>query len=362
MDFYNFINSKAVREHLCKINWPIEPTAAAWLIWHWEGPIEEKLAGWKYIIDNTEDCKLKERLHCCEVQSLHEFLKKTIKVYKEHSDGFYDNRMGYCCYKLSTYYADFSHYDYDMVFQFSPISTTIHENVLEDLNDGNVLKFEITKQVYDSKAKETATFDPQFRMIGYDCSDEEWLNIYEVFMNQWFYFPLPFKTGDIVHVTSLPNYGPMVYEDSIYEFKCFREHTEDYYNGKGDETDMMIDVYRVTDDLEPFWDTFWPVTDFDFFDEEDAKAYVNGDYCGINSNLDRYKMILLLSVAIKERLGLEILLSGYNQLKYKSQKEYYTSEIFSKAEKLIERGTDEQARTSLPTDTDNQENDKTDPK
>ena len=45
MDFYNFINSKAVREHLCKINWPIEPTAAAWLIWHWEGPIEEKLAG-----------------------------------------------------------------------------------------------------------------------------------------------------------------------------------------------------------------------------------------------------------------------------------------------------------------------------
>lgn len=43
MDFYKFINSKAVREHLRKINWQIKPAAAAWLIRHWEGPIEEKL-------------------------------------------------------------------------------------------------------------------------------------------------------------------------------------------------------------------------------------------------------------------------------------------------------------------------------
>lgn len=123
---------------------------------------------------------------------------------------------------------------------------------------------------------------------------------------------------------------------------------------------MMINVYRVTDDLEPFWDTVWPVTDFDYFDEDDAKAYVNGDSLCKNSNLDCYKMLLLLSTAIKERLGLEILLSGYNQLKYKSQKEYYTSEIFSKAEKLIERGTDDQARTALPPDANDQENYKTD--
>ena len=340
MEFYKFINSKAIREHLRKINWTIEPDAAAWLIWHWEGPIEEKLAGWKYIIDDTEDCKLKDRLHFCETPSLHEFLKKTIKVYKKHTDSFCDNRMECCCYKLSTYYTDFSHIDYDTVFQLSPIdkriSTTIHEKVVEDLNEGNVLKFVVTKQVYDCDNKETATFDPKLRMIGYDCSDEDWLNIEEVFMNQWFYFPLPFKAGDIVHVASLPDYGPMVYEDSIYGFKCFREHPEDFYNGKrGDETDMSIDVYRVTDDLEPFWDTFWPVTDFDYFSEEDAIAYVNSD--SNRSNLDRYKMILLISAAIKEKLGLEILFSGYKQLINKSSVSTgYASYISSKAEGLMD--------------------------
>ena len=253
MDFYKFINSKAVREHLRKINWSIEPDAAAWLIWHWEGPIEEKLSGWKYIIDETEDRELRGRLDPDETSSLHGFLKKTIDIYKKNTDSL-------------------------------------------------------------NKSK-----------------NESWINIEAVFMNQWFYFPISFKKGDIVRIISLPELEPMVYVDSIYDSRAFRKYTEDFYNGKrGDLTDMIINVYRVSDELELYSDTLWPVTDFDYFSEEDAKTYAN-------SNPDHYKMTLLIRAALKDKLGLEILFSGYKQLINKSSVgSDYASYIFSKAERLVD--------------------------
>ena len=328
MEFYKFINSKAIREHLRKINWPIEPDAAAWLIWHWEGPIKEKIAGWEHIINETEDRELRGGLELGETSSLHEFLGKTIDIYKRHTESFLENNTE-CCYKLRTYYKNLDYCD--------KVTTFSTKRIPVNFNRRNVLKFEVTKQGYDSDDKETSTLNTELEMTGYDSTDDEWQNIKAVFMNQWFYFPIPFKAGDIIRSTAHPDLGPMVYEDSIYNSWIFRNNSEDFHSGKrGDVTDMIISAYRVNDDLEPFSDTLWPLTDFDYFDDADARAYVNSNIYG-NNNLDQYKMLLLIREALIGELGLEILFSGYKQLINKSSVGTdYASYIFSKAERLVD--------------------------
>ena len=62
MDYFKFIHSGDVREHLRRINYPLSSLEAAWLVWENDiVSIKEKHAAWEEIIRTMPDCMIEER-------------------------------------------------------------------------------------------------------------------------------------------------------------------------------------------------------------------------------------------------------------------------------------------------------------
>ena len=98
MDILNFIDSKAIREHLHSINYvPKSSAEAAFLVsWSHTKSLEDKIKAWEWIIENMEDMdtvSVFERAYYYEdgisdeiAHSLHKGLAKYIELTKKLID------------------------------------------------------------------------------------------------------------------------------------------------------------------------------------------------------------------------------------------------------------------------------------
>ena len=74
MNFYKFVNSKDIREHLKELGYEFTSIEAAWLVWQSEFiSLKEKHKAWAEIIETMPDCEIKERNNTAPQPSLHRY-------------------------------------------------------------------------------------------------------------------------------------------------------------------------------------------------------------------------------------------------------------------------------------------------
>lgn len=81
MDIYPYINSRAIREHLKKLDYTFDPMLCAYLVWQSANhTLKEKHAAWQEIIDTMPDMPVPERMNCEGWDSLHQMLKSYMET------------------------------------------------------------------------------------------------------------------------------------------------------------------------------------------------------------------------------------------------------------------------------------------
>lgn len=102
MDIYKYLNSKDVEKYLRDMNYQFNPIQMAWIVWHCKHiTLEEKHKAWEDIINETEDCEIKEEKDRHVVRdSLHEYLKECIEYEKARIQPFYDESNSVFRYEL----------------------------------------------------------------------------------------------------------------------------------------------------------------------------------------------------------------------------------------------------------------------
>ena len=81
MNYYRFLDSRDIRNHLEEMEYPLSTPEAAYLVWQCRGStLEEKFTAWEEIIRTMPDCGMEERLNMAAIPSFHGFLREYMEV------------------------------------------------------------------------------------------------------------------------------------------------------------------------------------------------------------------------------------------------------------------------------------------
>ena len=95
-EIYDYINSKAIREHCKAIGHEFNAMESAFLIYQSKNhTLQEKHLAWEHIIQTMDDTRIAERLNCPYIPSLHGFLRKYMDIQKTVLDRFFAKEAGY---------------------------------------------------------------------------------------------------------------------------------------------------------------------------------------------------------------------------------------------------------------------------
>lgn len=268
MDILQFINSKDIRKHLKKINYQFNTLEAAWLIYHsYNHSVYEKFNAYEQLMKEYPDCRVEERLHTPAQDSLFEYLKNYIKVYR---NAIYEFEAPDAVYSI-----DVKHFeretDYTVETMFTNLNAVIRQCKIEwdDEKPGDIKNFVISKYIPESE-KSSGSIIPQQMILKGDGLKPIYIDFrndieYDLLGDLWFDFPTPFKKGDIVWNKHY-KFTPVVllfnsYEDLSKEgYKCLREI--------GDETDMTYEYYCLIDSDSIFRDIDYNYMDLEYYPYE----------------------------------------------------------------------------------------------
>lgn len=268
MDILQFINSNAIRNHLKKINYQFDTLEAAWLIYHsYNHSVYEKFNAYEQLMKEYPDCRVEERLHTPAQDSLFEYLKNYIKVYR---NAIYEFEAPDAVYSI-----DVKHFeretDYTVKTMFTNLNAVIRQCKIEwdDEKPGDIKNFVISKYIPESE-KSSGSIIPQQMILKGDGLKPIYIDFrndieYDLLGDLWFDFPTPFKKGDIVWNKHY-KFTPVVLLFSSYEdlskegYKCLREI--------GDETDMTYEYYCMIDSDSIFRDIDYNYMDLEYYPYE----------------------------------------------------------------------------------------------
>lgn len=268
MDILQFINSNAIRNHLKKINYQFDTLEAAWLIYHsYNHSVYEKFNAYEQLMKEYPDCRVEERLHTPAQDSLFEYLKNYIKVYR---NAIYEFEAPDAVYSIKVKYFE-RETDYTVETMFTNLNAVIRQCKIEwdDEKPGDIKNFVISKYIPESE-KSSGSIIPQQMILNGDGLKPIYIDFrndieYDLLGDLWFDFPTPFKKGDIVWNKHY-KFTPVVllfnsYEDLSKEgYKCLREI--------GDETDMTYEYYCMIDSDSIFRDIDYNYMDLEYYPYE----------------------------------------------------------------------------------------------
>ena len=289
MNVYQFFNSPDVAEHLRKIEHPFTAAEAAYVVNEClYATLEEKIAAWNEIIVTYPDHSMEQRPHMDAVDSFHTFLKQYIAIQKKMLSLFMEaNNCVYDC-SYDSIYSDEKRVQNDQLFhsvedciayckkEFSGDSVRniiIHKRCL---TLGTEHRYHTDQMLLSSDFQAVNVF------ISNLADDEKKINY--AFEAMWFYFPVPFRRGDIV--IDRATYGaaakPMVIGDLPiwYAADCIRngmlltspdlakkDARIERYKNSGDNSDMTALCYYVSDDCNLWSDYIGNYLHFEYYDE-----------------------------------------------------------------------------------------------
>lgn len=313
MDFYEFINSKAIRNHLKEIKYEFTSMEAAFVVWQSKThTMKQKHKAFQYIIDNMADCQIEQKpwsateINCTiEHNTLHKMLKRFMEVEYEIIDAVKkdeDNAL----YSVRAVYEDFD-YEEDERFFTTYDKCLRAANGLDGCEAYPFYYFEITKRWADDKKaryismkvlmngevlsvdNENCTFIKDFMILG-------------AFEDMWFQFPVPFKKGDIVYneKKGYVGYSPYGTEPFVLEGICYDMWTEKQVQSKkerGDLTDMTAYGYFQGEKGEVFYECMHDYFSLDYYPEK-----LEG----------KQRVLIALSNYFKAEITIDLLMNAYH--------------------------------------------------
>ncbi len=200
MDILQFIPSRAMREHLEKIDYKFNAKECAWLVYQCKTvTLAEKHAVWQKIIDTMPDCEIVSEY--LTHRSLHKFLKQYMEIENRSIQQFYEPKDN-AFYQFSWSYisSDYKKYYKTIDECFSAAIKYNQENDHLSPEEKTFAYIDMAK-LYGGDVHERVKFNPDGQIISTlptSLSEEEY-NIFDfVFQKMSFVFPTPFKKGDIL--------------------------------------------------------------------------------------------------------------------------------------------------------------------
>lgn len=325
MDIYEFINSKAIREHCKKIGHKFSDLEKAYLINQSHNhTVEEKCAAWQELLDSTKDFKLPSREHTSyENLFFHELLKALIdynknaieKFYKKEENAVYQYRL-YWDYALRT--EDEVHSDFDKCYNEA------FDYYEEEFKNNEIKDFFIMKK-YSDGGQITLSFNSkqkgyEFEITGMTFLEKE-KDICDYLRWIWFYIPAPFQKGDILYDADWNEVYVLI--ELYTDKKNFFSH----WHESGDETDMYAACYLVNANGNFGCDEVW--------------SCLNLEYCDEDRIQDNKKILKLLGSYLKDSGNIpeDLLLNGY--IRHLKENELNNLKIYSAYDWLYEKGLTE---------------------
>lgn len=212
MNFYQFINSKDIREHLQNINYQFNAAEAAWLVWQCrEATPEVRCKAWNEIIETMPDMEPPVRELRRHYKSIHQFLKDYMKALTRALEEFKQNEdsKGYKYIYEVKYWEewDYSEFDKGCGWKGGLITFSNYKKAIEAIKEDKEQeyshkKFKIEKIRLDHPKPSTIIMNDDLQIINaklhpLNLDDDRILN-WESFFDMCFDFPTPFKKGDIL--------------------------------------------------------------------------------------------------------------------------------------------------------------------
>ena len=219
MDIIDFIDSRAIRDHLHSINYqPSSSAEAAFIVWQsGTHSLEEKFKAWEWIIENMEDfdtISVFDRAYFLDkgvseeiCHSLHKGIKKYIELQKKLIE------IGTKTEKNAVF--SFEYYckgdndvcdDKRLFTTYKAIQEAIDKE-MQEMSDFDVECIYIKKRwLNDEDGKYISIFilpnGEVFNIYTYreeDFLGDEWVYL-ELFNEMWFAIPTPFEKGDVLYI------------------------------------------------------------------------------------------------------------------------------------------------------------------
>lgn len=247
MDIYRFINSTDIREHLRTIGYVFNSLETAWLIWQCRtASLTEKHAAWQELIDTMPDCVIPKQDSATLPQSLHSFLRKYMKAEKEIMADFYEENKSF----VYTFFCADGYLGLSGN-TFSDFTTCI--NAYKAISaEFDISCYTIRKRWLNGDDMIDITFLKNGEPLNWNTGRwPDWADEILWHFFDWgeFYFPTPFKTGDILcqydeydNETSGFGRGPFVMT------AITPEHATEHTHLFGDESDMNAWGYFQAED------------------------------------------------------------------------------------------------------------------
>ena len=247
MDVLRFINSNALRKYLKEIDYKFNGFEAAWLVWNCRtATLEEKHAAWREIIETYPDEEYKNRQPDDDRPPLrlHETLVNYMVLEKKMIDFVKAPPIG----SDFVYTFDYREYPGGEIIEPKTILPDFDSAIkaaLEDISDledegaeARIYKRPVGGPEYDygcltvNKAGEITWV----YLYGRLSSDED--DLFLVFDDMWFDFPVPFKKGDILYDPLNWNYGKFWSGPFVYT-ECATDIAKEKGRPLHDNTDMV---------------------------------------------------------------------------------------------------------------------------
>lgn len=309
MDILQFINSKDVRNYLKKINYNFTAPEAAWLIYRSKNhTVYEKLGAYEQFMKEYQDCKV-EVANIPTLDSLFEYLKEYIENCKKAIDEF--SQPG-GIYSIKVCFRD-RDTNYEVKYLFDNF-TAVKEQCKSEMQWNYIedaVSFVISKHFPKNKAVKNIKYPVQIVLRANDLEiiDIDILNMFDIFRELAFDFPVPFKAGDIV-------FNKYSYQEPVVF--CSVGHFPQSKSSRinGNVLDMTYNCIAVIDD------SLQKDFDFNYMDLE----YYTEDLA------DEYKLLLPVSLFIKDEIDIALCCDAFHSLALKdyiekSMPRGYTNEI-----------------------------------
>lgn len=201
MNYYRFLDSRDIRNHLENMEYPLSTPEAAYLVWQCHNAtLEEKFTAWEEIAKIMPDCPIPRRPGMTDdVPSVHQFLRDYMDLEKKRLEDF---TQGENC----VFGADFSLLsnqewreegvwsERDTLF---PNYTSCFAYCRQEFSE-EIGKVRICKQVLgrDSSHRDSLTLTAELEPLCLDVSPT--CDLDDVFPSLWVDLPTPFRRGDIL--------------------------------------------------------------------------------------------------------------------------------------------------------------------
>ncbi len=297
-NLYDFIESKAIREHLVKIKYDFKPDEATFIVWHSRRTIADKIGAWQWIADNMENVKLCENKSYMNEIYLYDFIEQYISGLNQLM------LLGKTSDNDSVYTYKVYQKEYDDMYDGDGIFKSYNDCFISIEQPNELIRIKKEWLQTDECINKYIEFEllPDGQIINiYSCNvmDDAFNNLINIFEDEMCYvIPTPFKKGDILASTAIvkKDSEPFVL-DCITYWDMTDKEIDNIKKGGWSYIDMAVWGFYQRTDGPLYHECMHDYLSLDYYDSELE---------------DRKRILKTLSNFFKDKINADLLVNAYH--------------------------------------------------